>query len=57
MPDVAPNAAVAEDSAFREAVREGIADADDDRTVDYDAVRRWLLSWGTESELPPLECE
>lgn len=38
------------------AVVEGIADADAGRTVPYEDVRRWLLSWGTDSELPPPEC-
>jgi len=38
------------------AVKEGLADADAGRTVPYEGVRRWLLSWGTDSELPPPEC-
>jgi len=43
-------------AAFLAAVREGLADADAGRTVPHDEVRRWILSWGTESELPPPEC-
>ncbi len=38
------------------AVKEGLADADAGRTIPYEDVRRWLLSWGTDSELPPPEC-
>jgi len=41
-------------TAFRAAVDAGVADAG--RTVPYEDVRRWLLSWGTENELPPPEC-
>ena len=43
-------------AAFAEAVREGIAAADASRTVPYEAVRRWLLSWGTDAEFPPPPC-
>ena len=39
--------------AFVEAVREGIEAADAGRTVPYEDVRRWVLSWGTPEELPP----
>ncbi len=35
------------------AVDEGLADANAKRTVPFDKVRRWLLSWGTDQELPP----
>jgi len=40
-------------AAFLAAVEEGLADADAGRTVLHEDVRRWLLSWGTESELHP----
>ena len=43
-------------TTFIKAVQEGIADADAGRTVPYEDVRRWLLSWGTEAELPPPPC-
>ena len=43
-------------AAFIKAVQEGMADADAGRTVPYEDVRRWLLSWGTEAELPPPPC-
>ncbi len=48
-----PTADAAETVAFGVAVQEGIADADAGRTVPYDDVRRWLLSWGSGNELPP----
>jgi predicted transcriptional regulator len=47
----------AEDVAFRQAVTEGIVSLDAGRSVPYEAARRWLLSWGTENELPPPECQ
>jgi predicted transcriptional regulator len=43
-------------AAFLKAVEEGLADADAGHTVPYEQVRRWLLSWGTATELPPPEC-
>ena len=45
-----------EDAEFLAAVEEGIADADAGRMVPYEKIRRWLLSWGTENELPPPKC-
>jgi predicted transcriptional regulator len=48
-----PEAADPETEAFRAAVQEGIDDADAGRTVPYEDVRRWLLSWGTDRELSP----
>jgi len=45
-----------ETEAFLAAVEDGLADADDGHTVPYEEVRRWLLSWGTENELPPPKC-
>jgi predicted transcriptional regulator len=39
--------------AFAEAVRKGIEAAATGRTVPYETVRSWLLSWGTKDELPP----
>ncbi len=26
------------------------------QVISHEAMRRWLLSWGTENELPPPEC-
>jgi hypothetical protein len=44
-----------DDEEFLAAVQEGIADADAGRMIPYEKIRRWLLSWGTENELPPPE--
>jgi len=43
-------------AAFVEAIREGVAAADAGHIVSYEAVRRSLLSWSTEAELPPPPC-
>lgn len=43
-------------AAFIKAVEDGIADADAGRTAPYEDVRRWLLSWGAETELPSPPC-
>ncbi len=45
------------DPAFRAAVMEGIADADAGRTIPWETVKAWVLSWGTDHELPMPECE
>jgi len=42
--------------AFVVAVKRGLASADAGRTVPYEDVRKWLLSWGTEDELFKPEC-
>ena len=34
------------------AVGEGLADVEADRTISHDAMKAWLLSWGTPNELP-----
>lgn len=44
-----------DDAEFLKAVEEGIADADAGRVIPLQRIRRWLLSWGTENELPPPE--
>ena len=33
------------------------ADADAGKTVAYEKVRRWLLSWGTRKDLPRPRCK
>lgn len=38
------------------AVDEGLADAKAERTVPYEKVRRWLLSWGSDKKLNPPKC-
>jgi predicted transcriptional regulator len=42
-----------DDAEYLAAVDEGLADAKAGRVVPYEKVRRWLLSWGTDNELPP----
>ncbi len=34
---------------------EGIADLDAGRVISHDAMKAWLLSWGTPNKLPPPE--
>lgn len=53
-PIAAPDAR--EDAEFSAAVEAGKASLDAGRSVRYEAVRRWLLSWGADEELPPPEC-
>jgi predicted transcriptional regulator len=56
LPSPVPCPDDAEDVAFRQAVMEGLASLDAGQSVPYEDARRWLLSWGTENELPPPEC-
>ena len=42
-----------DEAALVAAVQEGIEAADAGRTLPYEDVRRWVLSWGTPEELPP----
>ena len=45
------------DPAYRAAIDEARADVDAGKTVPYEEVRRWLLSWGTKKELPRPRCK
>lgn len=45
------------DPARAAAVEEARAQVDAGKTVSYEDVRRWLLSWGTEKELPRPRCK
>ena len=54
-PDPAPQE-TPEDAALKVAVEQGIASLDAGRSVPYEDVRRWLLSWGTEAEQSAPEC-
>lgn len=48
---------VAQDrTEYLAAVDEGLADIKAGRTVPYEKIRRWLLSWGSDKELPPPKC-
>ena len=42
-------------AAFRAAVGQGLKSLDQGRSVSYETVRRWLLSWGSDRETPPPE--
>jgi predicted transcriptional regulator len=46
----------ADTEAFIAAAKRERASADARRTVPYEDVREWLLSWGAENELPKPEC-
>ena len=48
-----PQAHDDDEAAYLASVDRGLADVKAGRTVSYERVRRWLLSWGTENELPP----
>ena len=41
------------DAELAAAVQAGQASLDAGRSVSYEHVRRWLLSWGTDKELSP----
>jgi predicted transcriptional regulator len=45
-----------DDRAYKAAVEAGLSSLDAGRSLPYEKVRRWLLSWGTDKELPPPEC-
>jgi hypothetical protein len=45
------------DPAHVAAIEEARAEVDAGKTVPYEAVRRWLLSWGTKKELPRPRCK
>jgi predicted transcriptional regulator len=40
------------DLAAKPAIEAARAEVDAGKTIPYEKVRRWLLSWGTEKELP-----
>ena len=45
-----------EDAAPVAAVEAGQVSLDAGRSLPYEQVRRWLLSWGTDKERPPPDC-
>jgi predicted transcriptional regulator len=45
------------DPNYVAAVEDARAEVDSGKTVSYERVRRWLLSWGTEKELPRPRCK
>lgn len=40
-------------AAAEAAIAEGLADIEAGRVISHQAVKTWLLSWGTPDELPP----
>lgn len=41
------------DAEFLAAIDQGLAEIKAGKSIPYAKVRRWLLSWGTDNELPP----
>lgn len=46
---------MADQRAYLAAIDEALAEADKGVFISGEAVERWLMSWGTENELPPPE--
>jgi predicted transcriptional regulator len=55
-PKPAPAAEPDDRAEYLAAVDEGLADVKAGRIAPYEKVRRWLLSWGSDKELPPPKC-
>ena len=47
----------ARDSDKAKAIADARAEVDAGKTVPYERVRRWLLSWGSDKELPRPRCK
>jgi predicted transcriptional regulator len=45
-----------DDEIEEQALAEAEADVAAGRVISHEAVKRWLLSWGTPDELPPPKC-
>ncbi len=57
MSDVQAHVVVDEDeAAFIAAVEEGLRSLQAGHEIDLEQVAPWLLSWGTDEELPPPVC-
>lgn len=41
-----------DEAAAKAAIQEGLADLRAGRVISHEAVKAWLLSWGTTDELP-----
>lgn len=46
----------AEDAVEEKALAEAEAEVAAGKFISHEAIRRWLLSWGTADELPPPKC-
>ena len=49
-------AEVAAEAEFDAATERGLADIEAGRVISHEAVKRWLMSWGTDNPLPPPKC-
>lgn len=47
-----PSSSADRSEAKRKVIEIGIADADAGRLIPFEQVKAWILSWGTENELP-----
>jgi predicted transcriptional regulator len=47
---------IADEAADEAAYQRAEADFAAGRTISNEAMKRWLLSWGTDEPLPPPEC-
>ena len=45
-----------DEAAEERALAEAERDIAEGRVISHEAMRRWLLSWGTDHELPPPKC-
>ena len=45
-----------QDAEMRAAIEAGLKSLDADKNVPYEDVRKWLLSWGSDKELPAPKC-
>ncbi len=54
-PDTVPTE-TPEEMALRAAVQTGVVSLDAGRSVPYEDVRKWLLTWGSDNELPSPKC-
>jgi predicted transcriptional regulator len=53
---ISPEPFAADEQSFIDAVKAGLSALDGGRSILYDDVRRWLLSWGAEDEALPPRC-
>lgn len=47
---------IPDDAADEASTARGLADFEGGRVISHDAMKRWLLSWGTDNAVPPPEC-
>jgi predicted transcriptional regulator len=47
---------IPDDAADEASTLRGLADFEAGRTISHEAMKRWLLSWGTDELLPPPKC-